>query len=182
MPNQAQEKANLVAEFKRLSMLLLYIVVLNQNKTFINESKQTVVNLQKIEFSVNTNESNLATKKLVLDQKQQELERTVIEGRDFQRKLQTESARLNNITITEENVTDFVKPTSELYDLWLKQEVKRKSRDNCMQIIKKLYEDKKITLAVFLNQIDKLASKEFTNIYKKNKLEGMIRREENPKA
>jgi len=156
--------------------------VSNQNKTFINESKQTVVSLQKIEAVINKDESELATKKLVLDGKQQELERVVIEGRDFQRKLQAEAARLDNITITEENVTDFVKPTSELYDLWLKQEVKRRSRDNCMQIIRKLYEDKKINLPIFLNQIDKLASKEFTNIYKKDRFGGMIRREEKVKA
>lgn len=156
--------------------------MLNQNKAFINESQQTVGSLQKVEATINNNESNLAGKKLQLQEKKQELDKAISDGNEFQGKLKAEAAKFKSVTITEDNVINFVKPTTELYDLWLKQEVKRKSRDNCMQIIRKLYEDKKITLATFLNQIDKLASKEFTNIYKKNKFEGMIRREEKTKA
>jgi predicted ribonuclease YlaK len=163
-------------------MIFISNVVLNQNKSFINESQQTVIGLQKIEATINNDENNLEIKKILLYEKQQELEKAIIEGKDFQKRVKTEAAKLKSVTITEENVADFVKPTSELYNLWLKQEVKRKSRDNCMQIIRKLYEDKKITLAIFLNQIDKLASKEFTNIYKKAKFEGLIRREEKAKA
>lgn len=165
-----------------VSVCLEESVVLNQNKGFINESQQVVSSLQKIEGAMNSDESSLATKMLCLGEKQKELDKAIVDGKDFHQRLQAEAAKYQNINVTEENVMEFVKPTTELYDLWLKQEAKRKSRENCIQVVRKLYEDKKITLPVFLDLVDKLASKEFTNIYKKNRFETLIRREEKAKA
>eukprot|EP00826_Nyctotherus_ovalis_P034696 TRINITY_DN2910_c0_g5_i2.p5 TRINITY_DN2910_c0_g5~~TRINITY_DN2910_c0_g5_i2.p5 ORF type:complete len:107 (-),score=35.50 TRINITY_DN2910_c0_g5_i2:81-401(-) len=104
------------------------------------------------------------------------------EAEVFQEHLKAELTKQQSIPITEKNVMEMVKPKTELYDLWLKQEAKRKSRESCMLMMRKLYESRKIGLEVFVNEIDQLASKEFVNIYKKNKLELLIKREEKAKV
>lgn len=155
---------------------------MEQNKTFISESKKTVASLQKVEATINSNESSLATKRLCLKEKQEELNKAIRDAKEYQDDLQVEIAKSEKVIITEDNVTEYVKAATELQALWLKQEAKRKSRDGCMQMLKKLYEDKNISLETFLKRIEKLATREFIAIYKKNKLEGLIRREEKAKA
>jgi hypothetical protein len=154
------------------------MLVLEQNKTFIKDTQVTVNSLQKVEQIINNDESNIKGKILNLNKKLQEIKSTLNDAKEYKEKVRTEINKFQNINITEENVTEYVKPKTELYRLWLEQEVKRMSRDNCMWMIKKLYESKKISLPTFLYQIDLLASKEFVNIYKKNKLERLIKKEE----
>jgi len=153
---------------------------LNQNKIFIKDAQITISSLQKIEQFINNKGSYIEGKILNLKKKLQEIESALNDAKEYKEKVTAKVNELKNINITEENVTEYVKPKTELYELWLQQKVKRQSRDNCMQMLRKLYEDKKISLSLFLNQTTLLASKEFTNIYKKNKLEGLIRKEEEP--
>ena len=153
---------------------------MNQNKIFIKDAQITISSLQKIEQFINNKGSYIEGKILNLKKKLQEIESALNDAKEYKEKVTAKVNELKNINITEENVTEYVKPKTELYELWLQQKVKRQSRDNCMQMLRKLYEDKKISLSLFLNQTTLLASKEFTNIYKKNKLEGLIRKEEEP--
>ena len=153
---------------------------MNQNKIFIKDAQITISSLQKIEQFINNKGSYVEGKILNLKKKLQEIESALNDAKEYKEKVTAKVNELKNINITEENVTEYVKPKTELYELWLQQKVKRQSRDNCMQMLRKLYEDKKISLSLFLNQTTLLASKEFTNIYKKNKLEGLIRKEEEP--
>ena len=176
-PNPAQDKSVLVAELKRLGIFVI-ILALDQNKNFITQSKLTVSNLQKIEKIINDDESSIATKTLRLQEKQQEVMKAISELQTYKAKLQEELTKSASITVTEDNVTEFVKPATELQEIWLKQESKRKSRDNCIQLLRKLYEDKSISLNVFLECTERMASREFKCIYKKSKIEGLIRREE----
>lgn len=156
--------------------------MLNKNKEFISESQETVNGLQAVEANINKDESNMLTKILQIARERQELQGEIHEAEEFRERLEAELAKQQSAPVTEENVMEVVRPKTELYELWLKQEAKRKSRESCMLMIRKLYENRKISLEVLVNETDQLASKEFVNIYKKNKLELLIKREEKGKV
>ncbi len=147
----------------------------------MKELKQTVANLQKAEAAINQDESDLETKKLRLVEKRQELEKTTEDSRKLQVKIQTEIEKSESIDIHEDNVLEFVKPSTGLHEVWLKKEAKKKSIDECMLELKKMYEDRNITLPMLLDSVRRLSFKEFMCIYKKAKAEGLAKKQDRTK-
>ena len=148
-----------------------------RNSSYMKEVKKAADNLQKAEGVINQDESEIETKRMRVAEKTKEVGKAMDEAKKLQAKVQAEIAKSESIDINEENVLNYVKPSTELHELWLKQEAKRKSIDASVQALKKLYEDKNVRLDVFTDSVRRLASKEFFCIYKKAKLEGMIRKQ-----
>lgn len=146
-----------------------------KNANYYKEIKQAVENMQRLEVAMNKEEQEVEGKEKRLADKRKELEKATEEARELKDKIKAELEKSDKVDITKENVLVYVKPMNQVHDCWLKAESKRKSIEACMLLLKKLYEDKTIKLEVFLESVRKFSVKEFVNIYKKSKFEGMAR-------
>ena len=74
--------------------------------------------------------------------------------------------------LNEENIFKFVKGNNVYQDRWIELDCKIAAITECMQQMKKSYEDKAITLQQLLDITNNLSRKEFICIYKKVIVEG----------
>ena len=133
-------------------------------------------NLQNAEVALDQEEQGLKGKKEKLEATEKEVAKATSAAQELQAKFQEEMGNSEHIDINEGNVLMYVKPSDELQGRWLLMEAKKKSIEECIQTLKKFYEDKTITLAVLLDAVRRLSLKEFMCIYKKEKLEKHTRR------
>ncbi len=177
----AQEKARLLDEVKKAGIDLetrhMLVVVKAKNASYYKEVRKTVENLQKLEVMMNREEQEAEGKMTLLATKREELARTTQEATTVCETLRTQMESSEKVDINRDNVLVYVKPANQVHDFWLKAESKRRSIEACLMLIKKQYEDKFIKLEMFLDLSRKLATKEFVEIYKKAKFEGLVKRQ-----
>lgn len=151
--------------------------MIGKSADLMKEMKQTVANMQKAESGMNEDEADLETKKLILTEKNKEMDKKVEDLKNIREKALSEVAKLESINITEENVLEYVKPPTPAQENWLKYETKRKAIDDGIQILKEFYENGDINLRTLVDSTRKLGSKQFMAIYKRQKFEGLARKE-----
>ena len=123
--------------------------------------KKTVLNLQTIETVINNNESDIQYKIDLLEANMEKMMAKNKEIKGLTAEMNKELERTKKISINEKNVDDSIKPSNNLYEMWAKKEAKRRSLENCIQMIRKYYEDKLITLNMFIDTIGRLSTKQF---------------------
>lgn len=142
-----------------------------KNDAYYSEVKQTVAGLQKIEKFTNQEEQILALELKKLQEGKVEIIKATEEIHKLKEKLQEEVEKSEKLCVNETNILQFIKPSTELQDVWLDKEAKKKSIDTCILFLKKMFESGDIKLDQLLDQTRKLAAKEFMAIYMKRKVE-----------
>ena len=154
-----------------------FYIVKERNVAYHNEIKQAVANLQRIEKVLNEDEQVMTMGKARLQEKRKDIDKATKEAVAFSETLRESLDKSEKIDVNEGNVLQYVKPSDELQERWLRIEAKRRSIESTIYLSKKLFEDKNIKLDQLLDTVGKLASKEHKCIYKKIKIESMIKKQ-----